>query len=70
MRSCPLSRVEDQLRAAEEGQGSAAFCVGDSSVPDLRRATAVDQPRLAPYDAGALGAEEVALQLDGGEALR
>jgi hypothetical protein len=41
----PIARVEDQPRATEEGQGFAAFSIGNDGVPDLRETAAVGESR-------------------------
>ena len=61
-----LAGVEDHLGAAEESYSFAG--VDDGRVPDLRCASTVDEFCFALDGALALGAEEVALQLDGSEA--
>ena len=59
--------VQQQLRAAEEGQLLAGL-VRHGRVPDLRRASAVHQSRLARERALERRAEKVRLQLDRREA--
>src|SRR4029077_3585422 len=63
------ARGQDQLGTGEE-RHAPSFCIGDGGVPDLRRPTAVHEPRLALDRALVCAAEEVRLQLDGGEAGR
>ena len=60
--------VEEELGAAEQGDGAPGRLVGDPRVPDLRGAAAVDERGLARDAALEDRAEEVGLQLDGGEA--
>src|SRR5918997_3900467 len=62
--------VEDHLRAAEDGELLAGLVVGDGRVPHLCRPPAVYKRGFAFDDALVLGAEEIALEFDGGETLR
>jgi hypothetical protein len=58
------------LRAPEQRDRAVVGGAEHAGIPDLGRAPAVHQARLARQLAGGEGAEEVRLQLDGGEAGR
>src|SRR5256885_17076112 len=72
--ACPamgcLLWPEPHLRAAEGGDARPAPFDADRGVPDLRGAPEVQRRRAADNRALARRAEEVGLQLDGGEAAR
>ncbi len=58
---------QHHLRAAEQRQRTAARRMRDDRVPDLRRAPLVHGADRRPQPAFGRGAEEVRLELDGGE---
>src|SRR3954468_7981741 len=72
--ACPrtgcLLGPEHHLRAAEYGDTGVAALDADHRIPDLRRAAKMQRFRTADDGPFARGAEEVRLQLDGGETLR
>src|SRR5436190_7118733 len=70
MVSIALLWPEDHLRAPKERDRGAAFLNADHCVPDLRRAAKVHGGGAAENRAVSRGAEEVRLQLEGGEAAR
>ena len=64
------TRINDQLRTAEQGQGLPAGFVRHLCIPDLGGASVVHARRKAGKRPFAGGAREIALELDSGEVLR